>query len=76
MSTDEKDSKPLGKGVEIVPTEVRDFDFSRQANRPAPGDHARKKSAAQPEPASSGWADPRGRGPQSRRRRVNGSFQP
>jgi hypothetical protein len=58
MSTDEKDSKPLGEGVEIVPTEVRDFDFSRQANRPAPGDHARKKVPLNPSPLPQGGPIP------------------
>jgi hypothetical protein len=54
MNTDEKDSEPTGKRIEIVPTEVCDFDFSDQANRSAPRDYSRKKVPLNPSPLPQG----------------------
>jgi len=58
MSTDEKDSKPPEKGTEIMPTEVRDFDFSRQANCVTPGGYPRKKVPLNPSPLPQGGPIP------------------
>ncbi|HEV7515674.1 MAG TPA: hypothetical protein VGR07_05175 [Thermoanaerobaculia bacterium] len=56
---DEEESSPkVIRGVRIVPTAVRDIDFSEQANRPGPGEFPRKKVPLNPMPLPRGGPVP------------------
>jgi hypothetical protein len=57
-SEDERDPKPPPKGIVIVPTKVRDLDFSKEAARPAPAGAQRKPVPLNPSPLPQGGAIP------------------
>jgi hypothetical protein len=56
---DEKIPKPA-QGVVVVPSEVRDIDFSEQAHRPRPAEYQRKKVPLNPGPLPQGKLVPPG----------------